>query len=110
MLPSAFLLIAMPSALQAPARPAPRSITLTVRVKDISGDPLAAVKVTLTPPPTSPAPPHSGTTDAQGAAGFTLAPGRYRLRAEKEGHRPETLDLDLDGSRPTVELRLVRTP
>jgi Carboxypeptidase regulatory-like domain len=79
----------------------------TVRGTVVNDDarPVAGVLVVLTQPGASQTA-AGGLTDAQGRFSLTApAPGRYTLRAERVGHRPATLDVNL-GAGETLEVRL----
>jgi hypothetical protein len=98
------LLLLSPPVLQAPPAEAPAA-RLTVTVRDIPGDPLEGVHVTL-----------EGNqrglevdTNSLGLASFgSLPAGRYRIKALKQGYRPASQEVQLeDGAHRKLEFRLI---
>lgn len=102
-----FLLL-LPPALVHPAPPENPGTQVLVTVRDIPGDPLEGVKVSLEGNQRG----LDVATNSLGLASFgAIPPGKYVLKATKAGYRSQTQQLNLDGS-PTlkIELRLVLEP
>ncbi len=102
-----FLLL-LPPALIHPAPPDSPGTQVLVTVRDIPGDPLEGVRVSLEGNQRG----LDVATNSLGMASFgAIPPGKYVLKATKTGYRPQTQQLTLDGS-PTLklELRLVVEP
>jgi hypothetical protein len=102
-----FLLL-LPPALILAALPESPGTQVLVTVRDIPGDPLEGVKVSLEGNQRG----FDVATNSLGMASFgAIPPGKYLLKATKAGYRPQSQQLTLDGS-PTLklELRLVVEP
>lgn len=102
-----FLSALPPAALQAPA-PEAQAAQLALTVRDIPGDPLEGVKLSLEGNQRG----LTSSTNSLGMATFgALPPGKYVLKAAKEGYRPLTQDVQLEGGAlRKLELRLVAEP
>jgi hypothetical protein len=85
---------------------AAQAVDIQIQVRDIPGDPLAAVQLLLEGRGET----LRAETTSTGLAAFTgVPPGRYRLRAEKEGYRAHVQDLEVAGRAPRpVQIRLVK--
>ena len=99
-----FLLI-LPALIQAgPSHEQASNVLVTVR--DIPGDPLAGAKVSMEGNLRG----LSGETNELGMLSFgLLPPGKYFLKAEKEGYRPHSQPLQLEGTPARkIEVRMVK--
>jgi hypothetical protein len=100
----------IPALAAAPSGPAANGVAegveVQIQVRDIPGDPLAAVRLVLEGRGQT----LQTETNSLGLAAFAAVPaGSYRLRAEKDGYRTHVQDLDLTGRPPrTLQFRLVR--
>jgi mannose-6-phosphate isomerase-like protein (cupin superfamily) len=101
----AFLVTPVWSQSPAPARRTPRQPT-QILVRDMSGSPLADVKITV-----SGAAAADATTNAEGSAPIVLASGTYRLRFEHEGFITLERDVTVGAVRPReIAVSLNRAP
>ncbi len=93
--------------LQAPA-PEPQAAQLVVTVRDIPGDPLEGAKLSLEGNQRG----LVSATNSLGLASFgALPPGKYVLKASKEGYRALVQDVQLEaGTVRKLELRMVADP
>lgn len=96
-----------PASIQAPAPEAPAA-QLVLTVRDIPGDPLDGVKLSLEGNQRG----LNSTTNSLGMATFgALPPGKYVLKAAKEGYRPLSQEVQLEGAAVRkLELRMVAEP
>lgn len=95
-----------PAPSQAQAVQTPQAAQIMVTVRDIPGDPLAGVKVSLEGNQRG----LDSETNELGQASFgALPPGRYRLKAEKAGYRPLSQEFQVDpGPTRKIELRMIK--
>jgi mannose-6-phosphate isomerase-like protein (cupin superfamily) len=104
------LLLSAPSDVMAQkpraAAPAPAATTATMTVTDLSGAPLADVRVTLTG-----ALDRSGSTQSNGTVKFDgLRPGTYRVRFDKEGFVLFERELDIRAGQPAPTPSVALSP
>ncbi|MFN8011702.1 MAG: carboxypeptidase-like regulatory domain-containing protein [Holophagaceae bacterium] len=103
-LPLSLPLAALVALAQAPSEP--RMATVQVMARDIPGDPMAGVRLTLEGNQRG----LTSETNELGLASFGSLPlGKYRLKAEKEGFRTQVQEvaLEAEGLRK-LEIRMVK--